>query len=217
MRSLRRIQLTSDDVRIWVACLADQFGVLEMELDELDRSVGDGDHGSALKRGFQAAAEKLAEFKNDELPKAVFMTAGSEFVKGAGGASGLLFSVLFKELGRACSESARLQAPAFSKGLTACVERITKLGKAEIGDKTMLDALQPASLAAAEKVSDGLAASIGAAAAAAEIGALATIEMVAKQGRGRYVAEGGRGHMDPGAKSVAYIFQSLEEQVVLES
>ena len=199
---------------MWVACLADRFADLERELNELDQPVGDGDHGSALKRGFRAAAEKLTDFKTDELPQAILMIAGSEFVKGAGGASGLLFSVLFNELGRACGESVRLEAPAFANGLAACVERITKIGKAKLGDKTMLDALQPASLAAAEKTSDGLVQSISGAAAAAEIAAQTTIDMVAKRGRGQYVAEGGKGHVDPGARSVAYIFQSLKTQVV---
>ena len=194
-------------------CLVNLFNALEPELDSLDRPVGDGDHGSALKRGFEAAAAKLSNLNDDELPRTVLMTVSSGFVNGAGGASGLLFSILFKELGRACNESPRLKAPEFSKGLMASVEEIAKLGKTKIGDKTMLDALHPASLAAAGKESGSLVAAIGAAAAAAETGALTTIGMAAKQGRARYVSEGGKGHMDPGAKSVAYILQSLQQQV----
>lgn len=194
-------------------CLADQFHSLEGELDQLDRAVGDGDHGSALKRGFQAAAKKLTEIEEDGSPKTILMAVSSEFVNAAGGASGLLFSVLFKELGRACGEATRLQALEFTQGMTACVDRIARLGKANVGDKTMLDALQPASVAASEKQSDGLNAVVAAAAAAAEAGALATVKMAAKRGRGRYVSEGGKGHIDPGAKSVAYIFQILQQEI----
>ena len=194
-------------------CLANQFFLLKEELNEFDRAVGDGDHGSALARGFQAAAEKLTELKPDELPKIILMTISSELMSAAGGASGVLFSVFFKELGRACGGGSHLQASEFSHGLAESVDRVAKLGKAEIGDKTMLDALQPASVAVSEGKYDSLIAAIEAAALASKKGAFGTIEMVAKRGRGRYVSNGGTGHIDPGARSVAYMFENLKNHV----
>ena len=162
--------------------LAGRFAELEDELNALDAAAGDGDHGATILRGLRAAAAADAD------PVAAFRTA-------AGGASGSLFAqVLSAVLAISSGEG---PGPA----LGAAAKRIGMLGQAKPGDRTMLDALIPAS-----KAPD-----LASAATAAADGAAATAGMAAKRGRARYVEGAGTGHVDAGARSVAEILAVLVE------
>lgn len=165
--------------------LARRFGALEQSLNALDSAVGDGDHGAAMRRGLEAVA--AAE------PGAV----AQAFRGAAGGTSGTLFAALIGGLERVLD--GRRDLPS---ALEHAAGRISKLGMAQRGDKTMLDALIPAA-EAARAAPDGDAAR--AAARAARRGAEETSGMTARRGRARYVENGGVGHADAGARSVAEI------------
>ena len=165
--------------------LAERFRALEQPLNALDAAIGDGDHGTAMRRGLEAVVGAEPG------------TAARAFTSAAGGASALLFGALVGELeaaiaGRRDPQSALAQAAA----------QIAKLGMAKRGDKTMLDALIPAAEAAGGAPGEEAA---RAAADAARSGAAETVDMTARRGRARYVENGGVGHRDAGATSVAEI------------
>jgi len=164
------------------ANLVNRFETLEQELNALDAATGDGDHGSTMLKGLRAAA-KVEE------------GAAKAFRRSAGGASGSLFSLLIAALEKVVRKEQDLGA-----ALATAAERITQMGQAKAGDKTMLDALIPASENAG---------SVGEAAAAAHAGFLATKPMAAKRGRARYVEGAGVGHLDAGAMSVAEILDEF--------
>ncbi|WDR02877.1 DAK2 domain-containing protein [Devosia algicola] len=163
--------------------LVTRFEELESQLNKLDAATGDGDHGGTILKGMRAAAAA------PEKPVPAFRMA-------AGGASGSLFSLVIGALERAESDPATL-----GEALATAAKKISQLGQAKAGDKTMLDALIPA----AEAASANPASAPGAAAEAARAGAEATKPMQAKRGRARYVEGGGVGHLDAGAFSVAEI------------
>ena len=163
--------------------LAGRFRELEQPLNALDAATGDGDHGAAMRRGLEAAAAADPG------------TAAQAFGGAAGGASGTLFGALAGGL-----EAALAGEKDLPSALAHAAERIEKLGMAKQGDKTMLDALIPAAEAAGAAPNGDAA---HAAAEAARRGAEATARMTARRGRARYVENGGVGHGDAGATSVA--------------
>ena len=156
--------------------LLTHFEALEQELNQLDAATGDGDHGTTLVKGLRAVVED-----ENNPPVKVFRRA-------AGGASGSLFAQLIGAFNQVLFERAELKM-----SLQGAADRISQLGQAVAGDKTMLDALLPA--AQAEDIT--------AMVSAAQKGADATTSMIAKRGRARYVEGGGAGHKDAGATSVA--------------
>ena len=178
-----------------------------VELTTLDRAIGDGDHGANLHRGFQAVVAKLDESTPDT-PAAVLKLVATTLVSTVGGASGPLFGMAFLKASGAVGDAAELDAAAVTAALTAARDDIVKRGKAELGDKTMVDALTPAVEAAR---GDSPAAVLSAAAAAAATGAAATEPLVAHKGRASYLGERSVGHVDPGARSTAYVLQALAD------
>ena len=170
--------------------LAQHFRDLEQPLNALDASIGDGDHGTAMRRGLEAVATADAGTADAG-------TAAQAFRNAAGGASGALFAALIGAI-----ESVLAGSQDLPSALSRAATQVSKLGMAKRGDKTMLDALIPAAEAAGG-ASGGEAAH--AAADAARAGAAATADMTARRGRARYVENGGVGHRDAGARSVAEI------------
>jgi len=156
--------------------LLTHFEALEQELNQLDAATGDGDHGTTLVKGLRAVVAD----ENNQPVKA--------FRRAAGGASGSLFAELISAFNRVLNENANL-----NESLQDAADRISQLGQAVAGDKTMLDALLPAAQA------DSLSAVV----TAAQKGENATTSMIARRGRARYVEGGGAGHKDAGATSVA--------------
>ena len=169
------------------SALAERFRELEQPLNALDAATGDGDHGAAMRRGLEAVA--AAEAATDP------GTAAQVFRAAAGGASGTLFGALVGGL-----EATLAGEKDLPSALAHAAGQIAKLGMAKRGDKTMLDALIPAAEAAGAAPNGGTA---QAAAEAARRGAEATTRMTARRGRARYVENGGVGHGDAGARSVA--------------
>ncbi|ASN50713.1 dihydroxyacetone kinase subunit DhaL [Sinomonas sp. R1AF57] len=175
------------------------------ELIELDRAIGDGDHGENMDRGFAAIVAKFDEEPPASLAGAL-KTAAMMLMSKVGGAAGPLYGTAFLRASTAIGDAEALDGPAVARMLAAGRDGIVARGKAEPGDKTMVDAWTPAVDAAAGGT-DGHAA-LGAAADAAEAGAQATKPLVARKGRASYLGQRSAGHLDPGAVSTALILRA---------
>ncbi|MDO5737316.1 MAG: dihydroxyacetone kinase subunit DhaL [Propionibacteriaceae bacterium] len=189
-----------------------QFGSLVQQnkgyLTELDSAIGDADHGANMARGMNAVLNELPETSGAD---ALFKKVGMTLVSSVGGASGPLYGTFFMRFATPLGSGDEVSAESVAAALRAGLEGVLSRGKAELGDKTMVDAMTPAVEAIEAAVSSGesLAEATRAGAAAAREGREATIEMVARKGRASYLGERSKGHQDPGATSTAYLFEAL--------
>jgi dihydroxyacetone kinase-like protein len=198
--------------RRWIEAAARVLGEQRAYLTDLDAAIGDADHGVNMDRGFKAAVERVAGLPPDAAPGAILRAVGQAVMSSVGGASGPLWGMAFRRAGQQAGEAAELDGPALAALLDQVVQAMRQLGKAEPGDKTMLDALAPAAEAMRTRVDGGagLAEALIAACEAAEAGVQATIPLQARKGRASYLGERSVGHQDPGATSAAYILRALE-------
>ena len=171
-------------------------------LTELDSPIGDADHGTNMDRGMQAVLPKVGALEGADLSQ-LFKTTAMTLISTVGGASGPLYGTLFLQLGTTITGKTELSTQDWSQALDAAVLAVRARGKAELGDKTMIDALQPAADSLREAAQDGatLEAALAACEQAAEQGMQATIPLVARKGRASYLGERSAGHQDPGATS----------------
>lgn len=184
-----------------------------VELITLDREIGDGDHGENLDRGFSAVLAKLDGQPDDATPADILKLAATTLISTVGGASGPLYGTALLKASIAVAGSAELDADGVVAMLTAARDGIVLRGKAEVGDKTMVDAWTPAVEAAAAAAAQGVTptAVLDAAATAALEGAVATEPIVARKGRASYLGERAIGHRDPGAQSTAYLLRAAAD------
>ena len=183
------------------------------ELTELDRAIGDGDHGANLRRGFDAVAELGAEL--EAMPwGAALQKAGMTLVMKVGGASGPLYGSLLMGIGKSLAGGPQSVVPSPSEvadALEAGVGMVRKRGKSDVGEKTMLDVLVPV----CEALRDGLSQSLPPSgllddvSAAAGRGLEATRPLQARKGRASFLGERSIGHLDPGARSSQLIVDSV--------
>lgn len=190
-------------IRSVAAAVADQH----VELTRLDREIGDGDHGENLNRGFRAVVAKL-DADSGLAPGAILKLVAMTLMSTVGGASGPLYGTAFLRASTSMGDASQVDAAAVGAALAAARDGVQARGKAEAGDKTMVDALLPAVEAAH---GDSVAQVLAAAAAAAQDGVAATVPMVARKGRASYLGERSAGHADPGATSTAVILRALAE------
>lgn len=189
----------------WLRTFAAQVAARRDELTALDAAIGDADHGVNMDRGLQAVVLRL----RGEEPAAgeplgpLFKGAGMTLVSTVGGAAGPLYGTFFLEFGKAAGQSVSLDVGDWAAAFAAAVAGVQARGKAEPGDKTMVDALLPAreALAAAAASGEPLGPALRAAADAAGDGMRATTPLVARKGRASYLGERSAGHQDPGATS----------------
>lgn len=192
----------------WLTLSAQAMAEHRVELIELDRAIGDSDHGENMDRGFQAVLDKLAETP-PETPGAALKLTAMALMSKVGGAAGPLYGTAFLRAATTLGDAANVDAAALAAALTAARDGIVARGKAEAGDKTMVDAWTPAADAAVAAAADGdTLAVLIAAAEAAEAGAVATDPLVARKGRASYLGERSAGHRDPGAASSALILRA---------
>lgn len=201
--------------RRWIESAARVLSEQRAYLTELDSAIGDADHAVNMERGFQAAVEKVAALAPDSPPGTILRTAGQAVMSSIGGSSGPLWGMAFRRAGQQAGDAQSLDSPAVAAMLEQFVASIRQLGKAEVGDKTMLDALAPAAdtLRAHVDAGAGLSDALAAACEAAEAGAQATILLQARKGRASYLGERSIGHQDPGATSAVYILRALEAAI----
>ena len=184
-------------------------------LTQLDAAIGDGDHGINMTRGFEAVAKAIAAHGSDTPPGRLLVLAGNTLVETVGGASGPLWGSLFRAAGGSLGDAEGFDGEALAGALDAGLGAVVALGAAAPGDKTMVDALDPATATLRARIADGasVAEAFAAAAEAAEAGAAATVPMQARKGRASYLGERSIGHQDPGATSAALIVRALHAAV----
>jgi dihydroxyacetone kinase-like protein len=180
-------------------------------LNQLDQALGDGDHGSTIARGCDAAIGDLQK-RTFATVNQVFEAIGSAMMRSMGGASGILFGVLFRSA-KNCPASETMDAASLARFLRRGVEELKRKSPAAVGDKTMMDALVPAVEALETKQAEPLDAALRAAASAAKQGASSTIGMLARFGRATTLGERVRAAQDPGATSIALFLESLATAV----
>ncbi|RXZ70761.1 dihydroxyacetone kinase subunit DhaL [Agromyces albus] len=197
----------------WVRRSAQVVSDHRIELITLDREIGDGDHGENMDRGFQAVLPKLDDLHAGSTPGDVLKLVATTLISTVGGAAGPLYGTAYLKAAVAAGDSVSLDAEAIAGILTAARDGIVLRGKAEPGDKTMVDAWTPAVDAATAAAADGADAlgALQAAASAAWEGAAATEPLVARKGRASYLGERSAGHRDPGAESSALLLQAAAD------
>ena len=179
-------------------------------LTDADRNLGDGDHGLGMERGMKAVIEKIESSSFNQISD-VFKSAGMAMMSSMGGASGALFGTLFRNGGKALDGKETLDSEGLKSFLNAANEGVKSRGGASPGDKTMIDALEPAAQLASENISLPLYELISLVSQAADRGKEESKDMIATMGRAKTLGERSLGHPDAGACSVAIILKSMSE------
>ena len=209
--SIVRAQTVTD----WLAEAEQQIKARSDYLTQLDAAIGDGDHGINMRRGFDAVGKALAGQGDGTPPGRLLMVAGKTLVSTVGGASGPLWGSALRRAGRSLGDVEKFDAQQLALALDAALEAVVELGAAAPGDKTMVDALTPATrtLHEALDADQALDEALSEAARAAAAGAESTVPMQARKGRASYLGERSIGHQDPGATSAAIILAALSTAV----
>jgi dihydroxyacetone kinase-like protein len=202
----------ADVFRAWITGAAAVIEEQRDHLTQLDAAIGDADHGTNLSRGFTAVLSAM-ESADPATPGAVLTLTGSTLISKVGGASGPLYGMAFRSAGKALGDAADVDLPGLAAALEAALAGVQRLGAAREGDKTMVDALAPATGAFSKAIVEGApdADALTALADAAQAGAVATIAMQALKGRASYLGPRSVGHEDPGAASTALILAALRD------
>jgi dihydroxyacetone kinase-like protein len=202
------VPVNRDTVLDWMRQFAGEMEEHRLELVQLDTAIGDGDHGTNMDRGMRKALEKLGESEQADAG-AVLKTTAMALVSSVGGAAGPLYGTFFLQLGGALAGQDEVDLPGYAAAWRKGLEGVQARGKAEPGDKTMVDALIPA-VEALEQAPD-LDTGLKAAAEAAERGMNAITPLVARKGRASYLGERSKDHQDPGATSTYYLCESAAQ------
>lgn len=204
------MSITKADLLRWLEQSAQVLHDNRDYLTQLDSAIGDADHGVNMDRGFQAVKAKLAGLADADIGT-ILKTVGTTLVSTVGGASGPLYGTAFLRAGIATTGKSELQTGDFVAMLEAAVEGVKARGKAQTGEKTMIDALSPALAAArqAQQAQLDLPHVLQRCSAAAEEGMKSTIPMLATKGRASYLGERSINHQDPGATSSWLLLKTL--------
>jgi phosphoenolpyruvate---glycerone phosphotransferase subunit DhaL len=195
-------------IRAFAATVAEQ----KEYLTELDSAIGDADHGINMDRGMKAVVAKIDGQPPTDVG-ALLKTVGMTLVSTVGGAGGPLYGTLFLQLGTATAGKETFEASDWAAALDAAVTGVQARGKAELEDKTMIDALIPARDAYHQALEEGatFTDALRRSAAAAEDGVKATVPLVARKGRASYLGERSAGHQDPGATSSWLLLKTIAD------
>jgi dihydroxyacetone kinase-like protein len=201
--------VTADQIRDWIRRFAAVIAEHRAELVALDTAIGDGDHGTNMDRGMKKALEKLDSQEGADIG-ALLKAVAMALISSVGGAAGPLYGTLFLQMGTSAAGKEELDLAGWTAALDAGIKGVQSRGKAEPGDKTMIDALLPA-LEALQSSDGDAAAALANAADAAEEGMKSTIPMEARKGRASYLGPRSVGHQDPGATSSYLLMRSAAE------
>jgi len=207
--------VTTVQLVAWLERYAGVLAEQKQYLTGLDAAIGDGDHGINMDRGFQSVLAKIEPVK-DKDAGTLLKTTGMALVGSVGGAGGPLYGTFFLRAGAALDAKTTVSPDELAGALEAGLKGVVERGKANLNDKTMVDALTPAIEAAKARLHEGapIADALSAAVDAAETGMKATIPMKALKGRASYLGDRSIGHQDPGATSSYYMLRTLREALV---
>jgi len=207
--------ITAQHIRAWLERSAQTFAAQKGYLSDLDSPIGDADHGTNMARGFAKVVEKLPPAANNADSSTLLKGASMTLMATVGGAGGPLYGTFFLRASAAVAGKSELDGADLHALLTAGIEGVVQRGRAEPGDKTMIDALLPAAQALKTSLDQGadLVAALDACVHAAEAGMQATIPLQARKGRASYLGERSIGHQDPGATSVYFLLAALCDAV----
>ena len=206
--------VTKQQIIQWLQSIAVVLEQNKDYLTELDAAIGDADHGINMNRGFQKVASQLPSVADTDIGS-ILKTVSMTLISSVGGASGPLYGTMFLRASTAVAGKSELTDEDMVALLQAAVDGVVQRGKANLGDKTMLDAVAPAANALRQAVVNGASTqeALEQAVAAAEQGMKDTIGLVAKKGRGSYLGDRSANHQDPGATSAYLILKTLLETV----
>ena len=204
--------VSRNDVVAWIKAVAGMIAENSSYLTQLDSAIGDADHGANMDRGFKAVLNKLPEIEDKDIGT-IFKTVGMTLLSTVGGAGGPLYGTYFLQAGLKTAGKMELTLADWAEALEASLNGIIMRGKAELGDKTMVDALTPAVSALKQALQDSqpINNALELSANAAKIGMEGTIPLVARKGRASYLGERSAGHQDPGATSSYLILKIAAE------
>lgn len=208
------MEVTAELIIRFFQCAARHIEAQRDLLIQLDSPIGDADHGSNLDRGFGAIMSRLSATEETDIG-AILRTAGATLVSTVGGSSGPLYGTFFLRAGGVLAGKTSASLTDLADGLAAGVEGVMARGKAQPGEKTMVDTLAPSIAALQAALADhiGPRPAMERAVAAAEAGMRATIPMIATKGRASYLGERSIGHQDPGATSAYYLLLALMDAI----
>nr|WP_320119837.1 dihydroxyacetone kinase subunit DhaL [uncultured Marinifilum sp.] len=201
----------------WLKEIAVVMGQNKDYLSQLDAAIGDADHGINMNRGFQKVLAKTETFEGQDIG-AIFKNTGMTLISSVGGAAGPLYGKFFMQLGISLKGKMELSLEDLSNGISKGLDGVKGIGKASVGDKTMVDVWEPVvkSLQESLKQNETLEQAAEKMATAAEIGMKSTINMIAKKGRASYLGERSIGHQDPGASS-SYLIVKILQDIIVEN
>ncbi|MBR8839999.1 MAG: dihydroxyacetone kinase subunit L [Stigonema ocellatum SAG 48.90 = DSM 106950] len=204
--------MTNQQIIQWLQIFAAKIEQNKEYLTELDAAIGDADHGINMDRGFKKVMSQLPSVANQDIGN-ILKTVSMTLISSVGGASGSLYGTLFLRASTAVAGKQELTEQDMLELLQAGLDGVLQRGKAQLGDKTMVDTLTPAVTAFRQAVDQGkpMLSAMEEAVVAAEVGMKDTIPMLAKKGRASYLGERSVGHQDPGATSCYLILKSLLE------
>jgi dihydroxyacetone kinase-like protein len=206
------MSISRDDTLNWIKSCAAVLAENRDYLTQLDAAIGDADHGANMDRGFKAVMAKMPEMADKDIGT-IFKTVGMTLLSTVGGAGGPLYGTFFLQAGMKSAGKMELSLEDWTIALEAALAGVVMRGKAELGDKTMVDALTPALNALKQSLQDHqpLGDALRASAQAAREGMIATVPLVARKGRASYLGERSAGHQDPGATSSYLILNAAAE------
>jgi dihydroxyacetone kinase-like protein len=206
--------VTKEQIVKWLQAIGHVMEANKEFLTQLDAAIGDADHGINMERGFKKVNSQLSTIADKDIGS-IFKSTGMALISSVGGASGPLYGTLFLRAGTVASGKHELNTTELAGVLKAGLSGVIERGKAQVGDKTMVDALTPAVKAFEQAAEDGvgIAEALGQTVAAAEQGMKDTIPLIARKGRASYLGERAIGHQDPGATSVYLIIKALHDAV----
>ena len=206
------MSITRDDTLNWVKAIAGVINEKSTYLTELDAAIGDADHGANMDRGFKAVMNKLPEISDKDIGT-IFKTVGMTLISTVGGAGGPLYGTFFLQVGMKTAGKMELGLTDWADALEAALNGVVMRGKAELGDKTMVDALTPAVAALKQSISESqpIHKALELSAEAAKKGMEGTVPLVARKGRASYLGERSAGHQDPGATSSFLILRTAAD------
>jgi dihydroxyacetone kinase-like protein len=206
------MSISRDKFLEWVKISADVLGQNRDYLTQLDAAIGDADHGANMDRGFKAVMAKIQDVKDQDIGT-ISKTIGMTLLSTVGGAGGPLYGTFYLQIGMKSAGKMELNLEDWTQALDAAIGGVVMRGKAELGDKTMVDALTPAveSLKQALNDSTPIGEALKDSAEAAKQGMVDTIPLVARKGRASYLGPRSAGHQDPGATSSYLILQAAAD------